>query len=325
VQYAYDGFGRLAARTDNEGTTQYLYGNPDNPLLLTEVREPDATLTQYFYDEAGLLFAMDRDGTRYYIATDQVGTPRLVSDASGSVVKRMTFDSWGVQIEDSNPAFSMPFGFAGGLATTETGMVRFGFRDYDPLVGRWMARDPILYQGGQANLYAYANNDPVNYHDPSGLLCIGASVFDVVGIGAKVCIDSNGASACLEAGVGFGGGFEVDLAGGAASATDKSYASASVGGSCGPFSAGVGIKLNSCGEVKKNCGVAVGAGGGPGDGFAGKLFKGFGFSCSGSAKAATDPTVGEKINSSSKKFNVNKVKCSVGAKAVVGACVTSSF
>jgi RHS repeat-associated protein len=54
---------------------------------------------------------------------------------------------------DSNPGFQ-PFGFAGGLYDRDTGLVRFGARDYDAETGRWTARDPILFAGGQGNLYA---------------------------------------------------------------------------------------------------------------------------------------------------------------------------
>jgi RHS repeat-associated protein len=63
----------------------------------------------------------------------------------------------------------MPFGWAGGLEDPDTHLVRFGARDYDPETGRWTARDPILFAGGQSNLFAYAGNDPVNRIDPSGL------------------------------------------------------------------------------------------------------------------------------------------------------------
>ena len=47
--------------------------------------------------------------------------------------------------------------------------MRFGARDYDPSVGRWISKDPILFGGGQANLYVYVGNDPVNGSDPLGL------------------------------------------------------------------------------------------------------------------------------------------------------------
>ncbi|MHC4268584.1 MAG: RHS repeat-associated core domain-containing protein [Planctomycetota bacterium] len=63
----------------------------------------------------------------------------------------------------------MPFGFAGGLHDRDTGLVRFGARDYDPGIGRWTTKDPIDFAGGDVNLYGYVQNNPVNGVDPSGL------------------------------------------------------------------------------------------------------------------------------------------------------------
>ncbi|WP_435106960.1 RHS repeat-associated core domain-containing protein, partial [Arhodomonas sp. AD133] len=59
--------------------------------------------------------------------------------------------------------------FAGGLYDPDTGLVRFGARDYDPEVGRWTAKDPILFAAGSANIYAYVAGNPANVVDPSGL------------------------------------------------------------------------------------------------------------------------------------------------------------
>jgi RHS repeat-associated protein len=64
----------------------------------------------------------------------------------------------------------IPLGFAGGLYDKDTKLIRFGYRDYDPFTGRWTAKDPIDFNGGSSNLYAYAGNDPVNAIDPSGLV-----------------------------------------------------------------------------------------------------------------------------------------------------------
>ena len=50
------------------------------------------------------------------------------------------------------------------------------YRQYDSQVGRFISRDPLLFRGGQVNLFAYSLNDPVNYVDQSGknpLLIIG--------------------------------------------------------------------------------------------------------------------------------------------------------
>ncbi|MGI0016041.1 MAG: RHS repeat-associated core domain-containing protein, partial [Nitrososphaera sp.] len=68
-----------------------------------------------------------------------------------------------------NPGFQ-PFGFAGGLYDRDTKLVRFGARDYDPETGRWTAKDPIRFEGGDANLYGYVLNDPVNLVDPKGTI-----------------------------------------------------------------------------------------------------------------------------------------------------------
>ncbi|MCC5859762.1 MAG: hypothetical protein JJT90_16505 [Ectothiorhodospiraceae bacterium] len=38
--------------------------------------------------------------------------------------------------------------------------MRFGYRDYDPETGRWTARDPIGFAGGDTNLYGYVLNTP---------------------------------------------------------------------------------------------------------------------------------------------------------------------
>jgi RHS repeat-associated protein len=81
----------------------------------------------------------------------------------------MDYDSFGNIINDTNPLFEIPFGFAGGLHDQDTGLVRFGFRDYDADVGRWTAKDPIGFAGGDTDLFGYCLNDPINYVDPSGL------------------------------------------------------------------------------------------------------------------------------------------------------------
>ena len=46
---------------------------------------------------------------------------------------------------------------------------RFGARYYDPNLGRWAQKDPILFDGGDPNLYGYVNNDPINFIDIKGL------------------------------------------------------------------------------------------------------------------------------------------------------------
>ena len=108
-------------------------------------------------------------GVVYRFVTDHLGNVRMVVNAStGEVVQQLGYDEFGNVLGDTNPGFQ-PFGFAGGLYDADTGLARFGARDYDAMTGRWTAKDPILFRGRSTNLYGYVGNDPINFIDPSGL------------------------------------------------------------------------------------------------------------------------------------------------------------
>jgi len=92
----------------------------------------------------------------------------VINLSTGVVVQALDYDAWGNVLLDTNPGFQ-PFGFAGGLYDRDTGLVRFGARDYDPVNGRWTAKDPIGFGGGLLNLYVYVGNEPINLLDPAGL------------------------------------------------------------------------------------------------------------------------------------------------------------
>jgi len=89
-----------------------------------------------------------------------------VNASNGTVVQRLEYDAWGRVVSDTSPGFQ-PFGYAGGLYDRDTGLARFGARDYDPETGRWTTQDPIRFEGG-LNLYGYVVQDPVNWVDVTG-------------------------------------------------------------------------------------------------------------------------------------------------------------
>ncbi len=112
-------------------------------------------------------------GTTAHLVTDHLVSVRLVVDtATGQVAQRLDDDAWGGIIHDTTPGFQ-PFGFAGGLYDQHTGLTHFGAREYAAATGRWLQKDPIGFAGGDANVYAYVGNDPVNFVDPSGLSALG--------------------------------------------------------------------------------------------------------------------------------------------------------
>jgi RHS repeat-associated protein len=92
----------------------------------------------------------------------------VINATTGEVVQRLDYDTFGRVTLDTAPGYQ-PFGFAGGLYEVRTEMVRFAARDYVAEVGRWTAKDPIGFAGGDSNLYGYVIADPVNLSDSEGL------------------------------------------------------------------------------------------------------------------------------------------------------------
>ena len=116
---------------------------------------------------------MVKGGVTYRIITDRIGSPRLVINSlTGTVAQRVDYDEYGNVIANTNPGFQ-PFGFAGGLYDRDTGLVQFGFRDYDARTGRWTTKDPIRFGGGDMDLYSYVHENPLVSRDPSGLVAFG--------------------------------------------------------------------------------------------------------------------------------------------------------
>ncbi len=52
--------------------------------------------------------------------------------------------------------------------TTASGVHYYGYRYYNPDLGRWVNRDPIKERGG-LNVYGFVGNNPLNKQDPTGL------------------------------------------------------------------------------------------------------------------------------------------------------------
>jgi RHS repeat-associated protein len=91
----------------------------------------------------------------------------VINVSTGAVAQRLDYDVWGNVVFDSSPGFQ-PFGFVGGLYDAGTRLTRFGARDYDPEIGRWTNKDPLLLASGDSNLYLYARGNPVLYRDITG-------------------------------------------------------------------------------------------------------------------------------------------------------------
>lgn len=169
VRYEIDGVNRrIGKRVDGAIASGWLYGQQAAPVA--ELDSLGAIRSRFVYGtRPHVPDFMIMGGTTYRIVTDHLGSVRLVVNvATGTVAQRIDYDVWGVVVADTAPGFQ-PFGYAGGLYDPDTGLVRFGARDYDAAVGRWTSKDPIGFVGGDTNVYRYAAGDPVNLTDVAGL------------------------------------------------------------------------------------------------------------------------------------------------------------
>jgi len=169
IDYVVDGQNRRIGKKVNGVSTQgFLYENQLRPVA--ELDGSGNIVSRFVYDtKINVPEYLIKGGVTYRIITDHLGSPRFIIDTStGTVAQELDYDEFGNIIFDTNPGFQ-PFGFAGGLYDQYTKLTRFGARDYDAETGRWTAKDPIRFDGGDTNLFNYTANNPVNRKDPSGL------------------------------------------------------------------------------------------------------------------------------------------------------------
>jgi RHS repeat-associated protein len=173
IAYLIDGQNRRIGKKVNGTLVQgFLYQNQLAPVA--ELNGSNQVVSRFVYGiRANVPDYMVKAGVTYRIIADHLGSVRLVVNAaSGAVAQRIDYDEYGRVLQNTAPGFQ-PFGYAGGVLDSHTGLTRFGARDYDPTAGRWTAKDPVGFLGGAGNMYAYVQSNPINEIDISGLRSYG--------------------------------------------------------------------------------------------------------------------------------------------------------
>jgi len=171
IGYTYDAKNRrIAKKVDGVITERLIYKDQLAPIA--KLDGDGNVLEEYVYG-IGINSPdyIKKDGVNYRVIKDHLGSTRMIMNSStGEVVKTIRYSEFG-EITEETGTFNTIFGFAGGIRDTDTELTKFGARWYDPETGRWIQRDPIMFDGG-LNHYAYVSNDPVNKIDPTGLVLI---------------------------------------------------------------------------------------------------------------------------------------------------------
>lgn len=173
-----------------------------------------SNVTLFVYDEAGhLIGEYDGSGNAiqehvwftnmpvavlvgsslYYVHTDQLGTPRIITDGNAAIW-RWESGPFGEEAAQEDPDgdqtdFTYNLRFPGQYYDVETGLHYNYYRTYDPATGRYLESDPVGLGGG-LDTYGYVSGNPLSGYDLFGLTDV---LYDANGNTITVT-DSNGNS-----------------------------------------------------------------------------------------------------------------------------------
>jgi RHS repeat-associated protein len=159
----YDG-GDLRATATYGASTQHFVWN--NVSTLPQALMDSANAYIYTSGVAPAEQVNVATGAVTYLVTDSLGSVRGAVSSSGSLTGSTNYDAWGNPESTGGLTAATPFGFAGGY-TDPVGLIYLQHRYYDPQAGQFLSVDPLVDRTLQS--YSYANGDPVNDTDPSGM------------------------------------------------------------------------------------------------------------------------------------------------------------
>ncbi len=165
--FTYNGNGERVSAISGGRTIRYYYDGQGR--LLCEADGSGAITANNIYSGRRLVArGTSTTGYRYY-HTDRLGSTLALTDATGSVTVRYSYEPHGTKSVQGNENGN-PFTFVGthGVMDEGSGLFWMKNRYYDAVTGRFIQGDPIGTAGG-VNLYAYAASNPVNFIDPNGL------------------------------------------------------------------------------------------------------------------------------------------------------------
>ena len=227
-EYQYDALGHRVASTVNGVRSEYLVDPTGLADVVSEYATAGSLVARYVY---GFGLAVRQDGTsgqRAFYDFDHLGNTAGITDVTGAEVNSYAYRPFGDSLLRAE-TLDNDFEYVGmlGVMEEDNGLQFMRARFALPEIGRFIAHDPIGMNGGSANFYVYASNDPVNQADASGLfpgwaidlagsliadklrdkgsVSLNFSAYKVFGGGTGITLNSDG-SLCRTMEVGLGAG-----------------------------------------------------------------------------------------------------------------------
>lgn len=146
-------------------TTRFAY---DGLNLINEYDGSNLLLRRYVFgpgiDQPLVQYEGSGTATRRFLHADERGSIVAVSNATGVVFAKNSYDEYGIPGALNYGRFQ----YTGQVWLPELGLYHYKARTYSPTLGRFLQTDPVGYRDGP-NWYDYVGGDPVNGRDPLGL------------------------------------------------------------------------------------------------------------------------------------------------------------
>ncbi|HEV2362738.1 MAG TPA: RHS repeat-associated core domain-containing protein, partial [Caulobacteraceae bacterium] len=170
------------------------------PYETLTVSDGTTTYRDYIKADGALVVVRLTQGssiTLQYVVSDHLGSATVVTDSSGNVLQRLSYDAWGMR---RNPDGTVPVnpitgiitrGFTGEEMMDDVGLINFNARLYDPQLGRFLAADPAMrneYLDKLLDRYGYVGDNPLSLTDPSGLCFISCTFDEILGIVVAIAL-----------------------------------------------------------------------------------------------------------------------------------------
>ena len=161
----YDGEGLRARLTENGKSTTFLFYNGE---ILAECNGDSMPIRRHL-SGAGLSHVQNLENNTFHAYhQDEQGSTAYVTGTTGETENLYSYDGFGNLLE-SREDIANRILYTGQQYDQETGQYYLRARYYNPVIGRFTQED--TYRGDGLNLYAYCDNNPVMYYDPSGHGC----------------------------------------------------------------------------------------------------------------------------------------------------------
>jgi RHS repeat-associated protein len=165
ANYAFNGNGQRVKKNVNGTVTIFHYSL--NGQIIAESNSAGTVTAEYVYLNGQPIAKMEGAST-YYYHNDHLGTPQKITDSTGNVVWSADYKPFG-EVTITVSTITNNLRFPGQYYDAETGLNYNYYRDYNPVIGKYIQADPLGLMAG-ANLYAYVGGSPINRTDPLGLI-----------------------------------------------------------------------------------------------------------------------------------------------------------